>query len=130
VRKILTKFKWPLLVLINALPFLLNVVCFKIGAMDDLYMFLPIFLGLTALNFKNCNKITQFIALQSFILMCVVLTGYAGTYLYYHNVSSDSLTPMIGMGLVLLQVVAIIIITTIIAIVKRTINVKQKESNR
>ncbi len=41
------KYKFILLLLINAFPFILKVIFYSAGAMVDLYLFLPIFTGLT-----------------------------------------------------------------------------------
>ena len=118
MKKLWAKYKWILLILINTLPFLLNGIFYITGGLDDIYLFIPIFALLSFLNFKNCNKILHYICLQIYILLCSVCCGYVTTYLYYHNISNDSLTPIVGMVIVLFQCAINLIVTAITATVK------------
>ncbi len=118
MKKLWAKYKWILLILINTLPFLLNGIFYITGGLDDIYLFIPIFALLSFLNFKNCNKILHYISLQTYILFCSVCCGYVTTYLYYHNISNDSLTPIAGMVIVLFQCAINLIVTAITAAVK------------
>ena len=119
MKKIWLTYKWLWLILINALPFALNVLFYKNGGMDDVFLFLPIFAGLTYLNYRNCNT-AQFIGFQAWILLGVIVSGYASTYLYYHNVSNDSMTPPVGQLVVMLEAAAVIVVSAMTAIVKAT----------
>ena len=124
MKNIWNKHKWMLLLLINALPFGLDVLFFTTGGMDNLFLFLPIFAGLTALNYRNCQKVVPFILYQAFMLICIICAGYASTYLYYHNVSNDSMTPVLGMFITLLCAGISIVATLITAVVKAVKNKK------
>ena len=124
MKNIWNKHKWMLLLLINALPFGLDVLFFTTGGMDNLFLFLPIFAGLTALNYRNCQKVVPFILYQAFMLICIICAGYASVYLYYHNVSNDSMTPVLGMFITLLCAGISIVATLITAVVKAVKNKK------
>ena len=124
MKNVWNKYKWIFLFLINALPFVLDVLFYTTGAMDNLYLFLPIFAGLTVLNYRNCPKVAPYILYQAFMLICIICAGYASTYLYYHNVSNDSMTPVVGEFITLLGASISIVATLITAVVKAVMNKK------
>ena len=124
MKNVWNKYKWIFLFLINALPFVLDVLFYTTGAMDNLYLFLPIFAGLTALNYRNCQKVIPYCLYQAFILICIVCAGYASTYLYYHNISNDFMTPVVGKLVTLLGASISIVATVITAVVKAVMNQK------
>lgn len=126
MKRIWHRFKWPVLVLINALPFLLNSVFFSAGGMDDYLLFVPIFAGLTFLNFRNCKKVILYITFQVFILICIVCSGYIATYLHYHKIVGDFMTLLVGALIVLLESAICIIATAITAIVKGVKNKRMR----
>ena len=121
MKKVWNKYKWMFLILINAFPFALDIMFYPKGVMVDLYLFLPIFAGLTVLNYLNCQKVIPYIFYQAFILVCIICGGYASTYLYYHNVSNDSMTPIVGELMVLLESSINIVVTVITAVIKAVI---------
>ena len=96
MKNLWNKCKWIFLFLINVLPFALDVIFYHTGSTDELFLFLPIFAGLTLLNYMNCQKVIPYILYQAFMLICIICAGYASTYLYYHNVSNDFMTPVVG----------------------------------
>ena len=124
MKNVWNKYKWIFLFLINALPFVLDVLFYTTGKMDNLFLFLPIFAGLTVLNYRNCPKVVPYILYQSFMLICIICAGYASTYLYYHNVSNDSMTPVVGEFITLLGASISIVATLITAVVKAVMNKK------
>ena len=124
MKNVWNKYKWIFLFLINALPFGLDVLFFTTGGMDNVFLFLPILAGLTALNYRNCQKVVPFILYQAFMLICIICAGYASTYLYYHNVSNDSMTPVLGMFITLLCASISIVATLITAVIKAVKNKK------
>ena len=128
MKSIWNKFKWMLLLLINAFPFILDVLFYTTGKVDNLSLFLPIFAGLTALNYRNCQKVVPYILYQFFMLICIVCAGYASTYLYYHNVSNDFMTPAVGELMTLLGASISIVATVITAVVKVVINKKRTKN--
>ncbi len=118
MKKVWDKSKWIFLILVNAMPFALKGIFFQIGLMADLYLFVPVFAGLTILNYRNCNNVVKYVLFQSFMLVCAVYSGYVSTCLYYQHISHDSLTPLAGMVAVLLEAAICIIVTIVTAIVK------------
>ena len=124
MKNVWNKYKWIFLFLINALPFVLDVRFYTTGKVDNLFLFLPIFAGLTVLNYRNCQKVVPFILYQAFMLICIICAGYASTYLYYHNVSNDSMTPVVGMFMTILGASISIVATLITAVVKAVMNKK------
>ena len=124
MNNIRNRFKWIFLLLINALPFALDIIFYSFGAVVDLFLFLPVLAGLTILNFKNCQKVIPYILYQAFILICTVGTGYASTHLYYHNVSNDFMTPVVGELMTLLGTSINVAATVITAVIKAVMNKK------
>ena len=128
MKNVWNKYKWIFLFLINALPFVLDVLFYTTGAMDNLYLFLPIFAGLTLLNYRNCQKVIPYILYQAFMLVCIICAGYASTYLYYHNVSNDFMTPVVGKLMMLLGASISIVATVIASVVKAVMNKKRTQN--
>ena len=128
MKNVWNKYKWVFLLLINALPFGLDIIFYSAGAMGDLFLFLPVFIGLTVLNYKNCQKIIPYVLYQAFMLICIICTGYASTYLYYHNVSNDFMTPVVGELMTLLGASISIVATVITAVVKAVMNKKRTQN--
>ena len=128
MKRVWNKYKWVFLLLINALPFVLDVLFYTRGAVDNLYLFLPIFAVLTALNYGNCQKVVPYILYQVFMLICIICAGYASTYLFYHNVSNDSMTPLVGELMTFLGASISIVATVITAVVKAVMNKKRAQN--
>ena len=128
MKNVWNKYKWIFLFLINALPFALDVLFYTTGAMDNLYLFLPIFAGLTLLNYRNCQKVIPYILYQAFMLVCIICAGYASTYLYYHNVSNDFMTPVVGELVTLLGASISIVATVITSVVKAVMNKRRAQN--
>ena len=128
MKNVWNKYKWIFLFLINALPFVLDVLFYTTGAMDNLHLFLPIFAGLTLLNYRNCQKVVPYILYQAFMLVCIICAGYASTYLYYHNVSNDFMTPVVGKLMTLLGASISIVATVITSVVKAVMNKKRAQN--
>ena len=128
MKNVWNKYKWIFLFLINALPFVLDVLFYTTGAMDNLYLFLPIFAGLTLLNYRNCQKVIPYILYQAFMLVCIICAGYASTYLYYHNVSNDFMTPVVGELVTLLGASISIVATVITSVVKAVMNKRRAQN--
>ena len=124
MKNIWNKYKWILLLLINALPFGLDVIFYSAGAPADLALFLPVFIGLTVLNYKNSPKVIAYILYQVFMLICIICAGYASTYLYYHNISNDYMTLAVGKLGTLLGANISFVATVITAVVKAVKNKK------
>ena len=87
---------WLCLLVINALPFVLNICFYHTGSMDDLVLFLPVFVLLTLLNFRTCKEAKYFVFVQGFMLVCIMISNVISTELYYHLISDDAMTPVVG----------------------------------
>ena len=118
MKNVWNRYKWIFLLLINVLPFALDVFFYPAGAPLDLGLFLPVFTGLTVLNYKNCKKVIPYILYQAFMLICIICAGCVSTYLYYHNVSNDFLTPVVGKLMTLLGAGINVVVTVITSVVK------------
>ena len=62
------------------------------------------------------------------MLICMVCAGCASTYLYYHNVSDDSMTPVIGELMTRLGADISIVTTVITSVVKAVMNKKRAQN--
>ena len=118
------KYKLILLLLINAFPFVLDVIFYSAGAMFDLYLFLPIFTGLTILNYLSCKKTDTYILYQAFTLVCIICAGCVSTCLYYRNVSNDTMTPVVGGVITFWSAGISVFVTAVTSVVKAVINKK------
>ena len=118
MKKVPSVLKWIVLIVANTLPFALNAVFYQGGGMDDLFLFLPVFAVLTTLNFFCLKKPAHFIFMQAYMLLWQVFSGLLSTYLYYFNISPDSLTPVVGILLTAMGAGIILHISTILAVMK------------
>ena len=119
MKKLLSIYKIPLLILINTIPFAFDVIFYSNGGVDNLYLFLPVFAALTILNYYFSNKVAHYVTLQVYLLACLISSGCISTHLYYNNISDDPMTPAIGMLLVYSGSIVVVITTVITSIVKK-----------
>lgn len=98
-----------------AFPFALNVIFYQSGVMDDLVFFLPIFVGLTLMNYFSCRKTPCFVLMQSFMIICIIISRNISSDLYFNNISDDPMTPVVGEMFLYLEAGIAIIATAIIA---------------
>lgn len=119
MKKSLSRLKISLLFFINTIPFALDVIFYSNGAMDNFYLFLPVFALLTILNYYYFDKVAHYIIVQIYLLACLILSGCISTHLYYNNISHDAMTPAVGMLLVYAGSIVVVITTVISAIVKK-----------
>ena len=116
------KHKWIFLLLINLLPFALDVILYTGGVTVDVVLFLPVLAGLTVLNYKSCKKTGVFLLYQAFMFLCILCAGQASIHLYREFISDDSVRPLIDLLLILLGGGIQLVVTLITAIVKACIN--------
>ena len=122
------KNRW-LLFIINIIPFILDVLLYRLGAPLDVVFFFPVLCALTALNYYFFDKTLHFILIQFYFLVCMVCSGFASTYLYYTNISSDDMSVGIGIGGVIVASVLIIVTTAVTGIVKGISNKRSSVEN-
>ncbi len=115
---LIKKYKWPLFLVINILPFVIDLTLFSFGSPIDVVLFPPVFFTLTFLNYYFFDKTLHYVIIQFYIFVCMFCSGCFSTYLYYHNVSNDPMTPAVGVFMVILGTVIIAITTTITSIIK------------
>ena len=88
--------QWIFLLTLNALPFTLDVVFYKLGNMDNLFWFLPVCISLSNLNYRKSTNTLPYTLLQALMLSFIVISCAVSTYLYYHTISNDFITKVIG----------------------------------
>lgn len=118
MKKLPVSKRWLLLILINAAPFVLNVLFYTSGCIDELVWFVPVLLALTVCNLKSINKFWHYLVLSLFDILCIVALGAAAVYLYYHNISSDPETPMVGAFVTMIEVYAVVITAAAISVLR------------
>lgn len=118
MKKLPASQRWLLLLLINAAPFVLNVLFYTSGSIDELVWFVPVLLALTVCNLKNTNKFWHYLVLNLFDILCIVALGAAAVYLYYHNISSDPETPLVGAVVTMIEVYAVVITAAVVCAVR------------
>lgn len=111
-------FRWILLLFVNAVPFAFNVFFYQTGSMDDLFLFLPVYIALTTLNAHVCNKTQHYVLIQTFTLVCIIASNIISTNLYYQMISDDPMTPVVGKLFLYLEAGILLISTAIIAMMK------------
>ncbi len=127
MKNIWNKYKWLFLIMINALPYVLEVLSWRAGASFDV-LFLLFFPALVYLNYKSCSKVIPYVLLQLFMLVCIVISVSHSTYLYYHYISDDFMTAAIG-GLTVYFESFVNIVTTIITAILKAIHNKKLSNN-
>lgn len=127
VKKLPVWVKAPLLMTINALPFVILVFLYECGAPLDVLVFPPVAAGLILLNHYACEKVTGFVLAQAYMGLCIFFKGNFSTYLYYHNISSDWATPVVGKLTVFAELCVIMLATGGIVLGEYLQNRKKKE---
>ena len=126
MKKFSNKLKFPILLLCNSLPMILNILLYSLGAPSELLLF-PLFFGvLIYLNYRLCEKPLTFALIQVFMAGCIFISGYISTSLYYQNISDDGLTLAVGMLMTFVEL-AIAGITTMVILIIKIIQRKKKE---
>ena len=111
-------YTWILLVAINACLFILRTLYYPHGMNSDLVLMFPGILALTALNCFVFRRIGHYLLMQGVMLVFEVGAGCVSTLLYYHNVSSDNLTPAVGLLMTLIGAAIILVVTTVTGMIK------------
>ena len=107
--KQLEKKRWKVAVLANTLPFCIGVVFFWFGANVD-FVYPLIYIVLVQLNIYFF-KVERLALLNLIMLGSSVGSLLLNTFLYYIFISSDNLTPIIGiLGAMICGVICIVVI--------------------
>ncbi len=111
-------FKYLLLIFINTCPFALSIILYRFGATYDIFLSILIINLVIILNNKNITKPLPFILLMIYMIICELFSGWLATYLYYYNISSDELTPVVGQLITLFTTLMIFLAAIILGISK------------
>lgn len=116
MKKLWENEKMRRLLMINAAPFALSILFY--GLMDDLFLYLPILIWLTAQNYNNCEKMGQFLNMQTFLFICIItsLAAFCGLYMICYGF--DGVSRAVFMLFLIIEVVAYIITTVVAAVMK------------
>lgn len=110
--------RFPVLLAVNAVPLAIWILLFWSGAGVDLLLFLPVFVAMTVLNYRSCQKAGPYFLIQTVMLICVLAAGCASTSLYYSFVSSDEMTPPVGMLITFVEMAIVTVTTALTGLVK------------
>lgn len=118
MRKVWLKHKWLLLVISNILPFVMNVLVFITGILDDIFVLLPLIFGLTVVNFLTCKKISTYILFQVIMLVCIIISVDGSMHLYCRYISDDFMSVFVGKLFLLLEASMNVVATGITVVIK------------
>lgn len=109
--------RYAVLLLCNAIPLVLTLLCYRIGGMFDLMTFFPFLVLLLWLNYCNTGA-GGFLLLQFGNALFTLTAGYLSTMLYTRNVSDDGMSYAIGYLMTISELLAILVVTVIGFMVK------------
>ena len=121
-------FKWPLLLAAPYSLVLFDVLLYKGGGPIEIVVFLIIVPTLFYLFFRSVKSALVFLLPCLNMALASVLASNLNTKLYYENVSSDVMTPIVGMLLAFLGLFLIALSTIALAVTKAVINRREKMS--
>ena len=121
----ISKCKWFVLFLANIAPALIDILLYRMGSMDDLYLFVPFFGFLTFFNYCNCDKVWQFLCMQLYMIAGIVCSNGMVTQIYYQYISNDFMTPVVGVVMIMAEAGIGIVTTVVVAVVKAVIKHKK-----
>lgn len=126
VRNLPLKYKWPLVFIVNTLPFVLNVAFFSLGIINDLVFIFLYAIFLVAFNYWACRKVFSYILVHLYVVVCIIVSRKIATDLYYQHVSNDYMTPLVGGFLTFAESVLFAIATVVTATIKGILNKKKR----
>lgn len=110
--------RYPLALLVSALPFVLNAVFWKSGCVDEMLWFFPALAALTWGNFRCAGGVLSFLLLQLFLIPCARISCQVNAELYYRHIGHDFETLMVGELIFWIEFLSIVIATIPCAIGK------------
>lgn len=126
MKRLPLKYRFPLLILINSLPFIFDIVFYENGAYNDL-LFPIVFACLVSMNYYLLDKTLHYVLINVYVLFGVIFSGVVSTFLYYNNISSDGETLAVGEAMIFWGTAIVIVTTVISGIIKGLINRKKGE---
>jgi hypothetical protein len=118
--------KCPLLLAAPYSLVLFNVLFFRRGGLTEIVVFLVLVPVLFYLFFRNVKSALVFLLPCLNMAIAFLLASYLNTRLYYENVSSDGMTPVVGMAVAFWGLIFIALGTIALAIKKAGINRREK----
>ncbi|MBQ8697127.1 MAG: hypothetical protein IJ519_05340 [Clostridia bacterium] len=118
-----------ILILINAAPFAFNILTYQTGVISASLRGIIVTFVLVAINFLYVKGVVPFLLTEFLSVAATALTGYVCTYLYYHNVSSDHMSLVVGEILTQVQAGILLAVVLLTAIAKFFINRNDKAND-
>ena len=118
---------WKLLASTWTVP-LLFVLLYRLGAPGELMLYPLLVTPLFTLYHKHVQRPLYFALLGSNLTLAVAVGSALNTWLYYRFVSSDGMTPVVGMLMAFLGVGLTLLVTLILTIVKAIVRKKRAEA--
>ena len=118
MKKILLQLiKLSMLIFINPIPFIQNIALYRLGVGTAVLLFPLILAGLTLLNSFFTKRTASFVIFQTELFVCSCISELTRTLLYY-NMDHMIETLMVGGLCTVMEAIAIVVITIIVAIEK------------
>ena len=115
---------WKLLASAWAVP-LLFVLLYRLGGPGELMLYPLLVTPLFVLYHKHVQRPLYFALLGLDLALAVAVGSALNTWLYYRFVSSDGMTPVVGMLMAFLGVGLTLSVTLILTIVKAIVQKKE-----
>lgn len=106
-----------MLVFINPIPFIQNIALYRLGVGTAVLLFPLILVGLTLLNSFFTKRTASFVIFQTELFVCSCISELTRTLLYY-NMDHMIETLMVGGLCTVMEAIAIVVVTIIVAIEK------------
>ena len=106
-----------MLIFINPIPFIQNIALYRLGVGTAVLLFPLILVGLTLLNSFFTQRTASFVIFQTELFVCSCISELTRTLLYY-NMDHMIETLMVGGLCTVMEAIAIVVITIIVAIEK------------
>ena len=106
-----------MLIFINPIPFIQNIALYRLGVGTAVLLFPLILAGLTLLNCFFTQRTASFVIFQTELFVCSCISELTRTLLYY-NMDHMIETLMVGGLCTVMEAIAIVVVTIIVAIEK------------
>lgn len=107
-----------MLIFINPIPFIQNIALYRLGVGTAVLLFPLILVGLTLLNSFFTKRTASFVIFQTELFVCSCISELTRTLLYYYNMDHMIETLMVGGLFTVMEAIAIVVVTIIVAIEK------------
>lgn len=118
MKKLPAALRYPLVLLLSSLPFVLNALFWRSGSVDEMLWFFPALVLLTWVNFRCAGGAIPLFFLQLFLIPCAYFSCRINTELYYRHIGHDFETLMVGELILWIELFAIAAVTIACVILK------------